>query len=231
MTKQTAGYDVTAIQKMFRDYVDGLNCAPRHTQEAIREVGLFSTFVAGMFPMNVKAQNCLYDHMMSCAVEFEESGFIAGFLYALSRLQAPTSEAGEDPTSNTAKDEKTPPGPIQVNREQIRGHSQPNTQDKSAYITSRQIAEMFETPNSKVTKRIECDILPNLDEQSRKNFEHDVFINVQKRRFVYYRLNRVACEIYIKAMEPYKKYVSITAGMAKMRAMMKSMFPAESAAS
>ena len=73
------GYNVGAIQKMFHDYVEETGGKPRHTQEANYEVSLYRQFIEGAFPSNSTIQDGLFDRMMSCAVEFEESGFIAGF--------------------------------------------------------------------------------------------------------------------------------------------------------
>ena len=87
MEKKITDFDAATVQKLFCEYVDNLDSKPRHTGSAIREIGLFGAFVAGAFPMNSKLQDCLYDRMMSCAVEFEESGFVAGFMYAVSLMK------------------------------------------------------------------------------------------------------------------------------------------------
>lgn len=78
--------NTVAIQRLFCDYVQSTENRPRHTVQANQEVGNFSAFCAGAFGGQVRLQNELYERMMDCAVEFEESGFIAGFLYAYKLL-------------------------------------------------------------------------------------------------------------------------------------------------
>ena len=72
------------IQGMFRDYVDSMVDKERHTKVACEEVANFDTYCRETFPSNITMQRELYDRMMDVAVEFEESGFIAGFKWALS---------------------------------------------------------------------------------------------------------------------------------------------------
>lgn len=75
--------DDTAIQEIFKEYVASTEGKPRHTTAANQEVGIFTAFCSGAFDQNIKLQNSLYERMMDCAVEFEESGFIAGFKLAM----------------------------------------------------------------------------------------------------------------------------------------------------
>ena len=97
-------------------------------------------------------------------------------------------------------------------------------------LTTLDIAEMFETPHGKVIKRIENEILPNLDEERRSYFVMDIRrIPASNRRYKYYRLNRAACEEYLKLMIPRKKYVNIAAGVAKLKLMIEQVFPAKKA--
>ena len=72
------------IQGMFRDYVDSMVDKERHTKVACEEVANFDTYCRETFSTDITTQRELYDRMMDVAVEFEESGFIAGFKWALS---------------------------------------------------------------------------------------------------------------------------------------------------
>ena len=102
MANAVVGYDPAAIKKMFSDYVMSADGKNRHTMEANQELGLYSAFTAGAFRTDSRLQDALYERMMSCAVEFEESGFIAGFgigfRCALSLVQSPTSPVRPDLT-------------------------------------------------------------------------------------------------------------------------------------
>ena len=102
MANAVVGYDPAAIKKMFSDYVVSADGKNRHTMEANQELGLYSAFTAGAFRTDSRLQDALYERMMNCAVEFEESGFIAGFgigfRCALSLVQSPTSPVRPDLT-------------------------------------------------------------------------------------------------------------------------------------
>lgn len=71
------------IAQMFSDYVNRMADQERHTEAACVEVDNFDVFLTGAFPDNSKLQNALYERMLNVAVEFEESGFIAGFKTAM----------------------------------------------------------------------------------------------------------------------------------------------------
>ena len=71
------------IAQMFSDYVGRMQDKERHTRSACKEVDNFDTCCASEFPNNVRLQNLMYEKMMDAAVEFEESGFIAGFKTAV----------------------------------------------------------------------------------------------------------------------------------------------------
>lgn len=71
------------ITRLFCDYVTRTESRPRHTAEAEREVDVFDQFCADAFPHDIKLHIELLDRMMNVAVEFEESGFIAGFKTAM----------------------------------------------------------------------------------------------------------------------------------------------------
>jgi len=74
------------IGEIFSKYVESTDCAERHTDKARTEAGAFNEFCERSFPGNVKLQSEVYDKMMSVAVEYEESGFIAGVKWALAMM-------------------------------------------------------------------------------------------------------------------------------------------------
>ena len=95
-------------------------------------------------------------------------------------------------------------------------------------ITTKQIAEMFETTNFKVVKRIESQIFPYLDEESKKYFQKVDGVNVQHKPVTFYKMNKAACKIYLKAVETKKKnFINIAGGYAKLQELMEKVFPAE----
>lgn len=65
------------IAQMFWEYVERMEDQERHTEAACQEVDLFDSFCEKELPLELQAE--MYDRMMDCAVEFELSGFIAGF--------------------------------------------------------------------------------------------------------------------------------------------------------
>ena len=83
--KKETGRDA-AIAELFCEYVKSMEDKPRHTTAAETEADMYDRFCVGAFPDNVKLQSELYDKMMNVAVEFEESGFIAGFKTAMKLL-------------------------------------------------------------------------------------------------------------------------------------------------
>lgn len=99
---------------------------------------------------------------------------------------------------------------------------------KEDCITTKQIAEMFETTNFKVVRRVENQILPYLDKESKAYFRKVEGVNVQHKPVTFYKLNKVACQQYLKQMEPKKKnFVNIAGGYAKMQELMEKVFPTE----
>lgn len=212
MTANVTAVGDASVQKMFSRYVDGFGGKPRHSKAAMMEVGNFDAFLDGACQGNLKLHNALFDRMMGCAVEFEESGFIAGVRYALQLVNSPVQDYPTQATTYT-----------QDAGESLHRATQ-NPQAQTWSITTKQMAEMFETSNGKIVKRIEDKIFPFLDAQSRGCFTKEIGYTPQHRKQTYYRLNRAACEIYMKAMEPHRKYVNIAGGLAKMEELMQTVF-------
>ena len=74
------------IKKLFIKYVEGMQCKERHTKDACKSVDEFERICEQKFPDDYRLQSCLYGYMMDAAVDFEESGFIAGFKTAVKLL-------------------------------------------------------------------------------------------------------------------------------------------------
>lgn len=76
------------IFEMFKDYVATYEDKVRHTKTANDEVDRFDKYTEEVFPNDTIKQSEMYDKMMDVAVEFEESGFIAGFKWCIALLQS-----------------------------------------------------------------------------------------------------------------------------------------------
>lgn len=87
------------IAEEFEHYVASMENEERHTEAACKEVEAFEQYCSELFPGDIAKQTEMYDKMMDCAVEFEESGFITGFKWALSMLK----EQGVDFSTVTYK--------------------------------------------------------------------------------------------------------------------------------
>ena len=75
------------IAEMFSEYVTTHEDEERHTTSACEEVDAFDLYCEALFPGNAMKQTELYDKMMDVAVEFEESGFIAGVKWVLDLIR------------------------------------------------------------------------------------------------------------------------------------------------
>lgn len=216
--------DNAAIARLFCDYVTNMEDKPRHTVKADLEVGIFDQFCAGAFPHNIRLQNGLYDKMMNVAVEYEESGFVAGFRYAVTLLSSQEQTLSEAEQIPTYEAEQTVQEAVKGSQNEL----QMIDSIGNDCITTKQIAEMFETTNFKVVSRIEQQILPYLDQESKKFFCKVEGVNVQHKPVTFYKLNRAACQLYLKAMEPKrKKFINIAGGYAKLQELMETVFPSD----
>lgn len=214
--------DEASIIRMFTNYVEGFDSRPRHSKAADIEVGAFDSYVSGACPGNLKLQDGLCRRMMNVAVEYEQCGFVAGVRYAFQLIRNQAGDAAEAMPGNAA--------PGEAAGRAVPGNDAAEWREPEAAswsITSKQIAEMFETSHYKVVLRIETRILPELDAQSRLNFRKEVGQTPQRKKYVYYRLNRAACDAYMKEMDLYKKYVKVAGGLAKMGELVQAVFPKE----
>ena len=210
----------TEIAQMFADYVTRMKDRERHTGAAVKEADAFDTFLESEFPRNIRLQTNLYNRMMNTAVEYEESGFIAGFKTAMALLSGQEELLPAPTQITTPKAETSKP----IYAPAINS----NFIEEDGVINTKQIADMFETTNFKVVRRIEKQILPYLDEGTRKYFVKVEGHNIQHKPTVFYKLNKTACSLYLKEMEPKRKnFVNIAGGYAKLQELMRKVFPTE----
>lgn len=196
----------------FREYVEGFQCKERHTQSACDEELAYDNLVAYFFPNELKPQVRLYNKMMDVAVEYEESGFMAGYRLCLKHLQ---EQAGsfEDSTTNP------PPG-----EEQGQEQADTGSVDALDFISSKQIADMFGTPNWKIVHRIDEYILPNVPEEEKAGYIKRTEKNSQNKKTTLYYLGYDACKNYIDYMMNSKKFHNVEVGIAKLIVEMKNRF-------
>lgn len=146
-------YSDQAISRMFCDYVDSTNCKERHTAAAVRDYDVFADYVENETRSSNTVQNALLEKAMDFAVEYEESGFIAGFRWAvmmfLHGAPEPPAEAPErasEPPTRKLQPEPAKPAPAS-SAPLLRDVEDDRCVDKpvAGCITTKQIAELFST--------------------------------------------------------------------------------------
>ena len=75
------------LSQYFKDYVESMQCNERHTDIACDEADAYDSMISSIFPNDIRVQMMLYDKMMDVSVEYEESGFIAGYRMCLEHLK------------------------------------------------------------------------------------------------------------------------------------------------
>lgn len=75
------------LSQYFKEYVESMQCKERHTDIACEEVDAYDSMLSSIFPNDIRVQMMLYDKMMDVSVEYEESGFIAGYRMCLEHLK------------------------------------------------------------------------------------------------------------------------------------------------
>lgn len=200
------------LVEYFREYVDGCQCKERHTEAACNEVEQYDKMVAYFFPKELKPQNRLYDKMMDVAVEYEESGFMAGYRMCLKHLQ----EQEQQTQTNT-----TIPIPEEPKEQE---EADTGSVDVLDFISSRQIGEMFSAPNGKVVRRIKNQILPYCTDDERREFSLTSERSRQNKYIEVYRLSKKACGIYLDHMEKWSGMINVMTGISEMRKRMQEVF-------
>lgn len=196
----------------FKEYVESFQCRERHSQAACDEELAYDKLVAYFFPKELKPQVKLFNKMMDVAVEYEESGFMAGYRMCLKHLQ---EQAGSFETCLT-----NPP----LGEEQGQEKADTGSVDTKDFISSKQIAKMFGVPNWKVVHRIDDYILPDSPEEEKKGFVKKTEKNEQNKMVTLYYLGYDACKRYIDYMMRSKKYHNVEVGIARLIVEMKGKF-------
>lgn len=198
------------LAEYFKEYVESCQCKERHTDAACNEVEQYDKLVAYFFPKELKPQVKLYDKMMDVAVEYEESGFMAGYRMCLKHLQE--QSVGSEATNPTPEEIKPQ---VQVETGSV---------DALDFISSRQIGDMFSAPNGKVVRRIKNQILPYCTDEQRKEFSLTSERSRQNKYIEVYRLSKKACGIYLDHMEKWSGMLNVMNGISEMRKKMQEVF-------
>lgn len=200
------------LAEYFKEYVESCQCKERHTDAACNEVEQYDKLVAYFFPKELKPQVKLYDKMMDVAVEYEESGFMAGYRMCLKHLQEQEQSRGSEATNPTPEEIKPQ---VQVETGSV---------DALDFISSRQIGDMFSAPNGKVVRRIKNQILPYCTDEQRKEFSLTSERSRQNKYIEVYRLSKKACGIYLDHMEKWSGMLNVMNGISEMRKKMQEVF-------
>lgn len=225
-----ANLSVTEIAQMFSDYVAKNEDTERHTVAACKEVEAFDLCCNSEFPNNYRLQCLMYDKMMNCAVEFEESGFIAGFQTAVALLSGQEEVLSKATQNPTLEAETRQHRAINDKKGKEFRENPPDNANfvNDGYVKSTQIAEMFGQTNHKVVKRIDTQILPYCSDEMKSHFIKVDGYNIQHKRCVFYKMDDIACRLYIKEMDPKKStFVNIAGGIAKLEELLQRMYPTE----
>lgn len=198
------------LAEYFKEYVESFQCKERHTQAACDEVTRYDRLVEYFFPKELKPQTTLFNKMMDVAVEYEESGFLAGYRMCMRHLQEQTAEAE---ATNTPPDEE---------KRQIRAVK--GSVDVLDFISSRQIADIFGTSNFKIVRRINEQILPYCTDDERKEFTLSSEMSRQHKYIEVYHLSHDACMQYLEYIEGCKKFTNIAEGIGRFKEMIQSVF-------
>ena len=228
-------YSEQYISKMFGDYVDSTNGKERHTAAAVRDYDSFADYVENETRSSDAVKNDLLEKAMDFAVEYEESGFIAGFRWAVMLF---LQDSSEPPVEAPERDSEPPVRKVQpeptravpeLSMPRLRDVDNDLCVDKpvAGCITTKQIAEIFRTTNFKVVRRIDERIMPYIDSETRKNFTMVRGFNSQHKSTTFYRMNRVACELYLEEISKYKRLVNIAAGCGALQELIAKVFPTE----
>lgn len=152
----------TELAQMFSDYVNRMQGEERHTVAACKEVDDFDTCCQSEFPNNVRLQGLMWDKMMNAAVEYEESGFIAGFKTAAALILGQEEYLPEPTNISTSKPESRLP-----EAEQKPQCMNNDVQSPDKYVDTKQLAKMFGRTNFKMCRTISKTVLPYLSDDER----------------------------------------------------------------
>ena len=193
------------LSEDFKSYVQSFDSKERHTKVACDEAYKCDKMIAYFIPNDRKIQVKMYMQMMDTAVEYEESGFIAGYRFAMKQIKGLQQPQIVQTTNSTLESLNSKHGAT------VQSYGTPWS------ISTKQIAKMFKTENSKVMARINCSILPHLSEDERKEFKLTRELSYRDRPINVYRMTRKACKIYLSHMEKWSGMSSVAEGIAELR--------------
>lgn len=179
---------------------------------ASAEVGVYSVTINGSQYSFSSPDGVEEDIITGLAVEYEESGFMAGYRMCLKHLQEQEQQAQTNTTNSIPEEPKK--------QEQ----ADTGSVDALDFISSRQIGEMFSAPNGKVVRRIKNQILPYCTDDERREFSLTSERSRQNKYIEVYRLSKKACGIYLDHMEKWSGMINVMTGISEMRKRMQEVF-------
>lgn len=222
------------IAQIFSDYVGRMEDWERHTKAACKEVDSFDVCCSSEFPDNVRVQNVMYEKMMNVAIEFEESGFIAGFKTAMALMTGDDGllpmpagienreEAGKAqkqvlpaPPYNSSPKEETIPHAA-VTKPQCENHCQ---NDPEKYIDTTQIAKILGRTNWKTVRTINNSLIPFLSDEEKRDFIQGTKRDRHKKEQIIYKLTLEGCRKFIEMCESeqFRMYANFVKGAEILR--------------
>ena len=183
----------TELAQMFSDYVNRMQGEERHTAAACKEVDDFDTCCQSEFPNNVRLQGLMWDKMMNAAVEYEESGFIAGFKTAAALIFGQEEYLPEPTNISTPKPESRLP-----EAEQKSHCNNDDTQGTDKYVDTKQLAKMFGRTNFKMGRTISKTVLPYLPDDERGCIVAVREKERNQKEQVIFRLNLNGCKRFLE---------------------------------
>ena len=231
-------YSDTEIAQMFSDYVTRMEDRPRHTGAAIKEADAFNLFCESEFPMNVRLQTQLFERMMNTAIEYEESGFLAGFKTAMALMTGDDeflpcqTKAGGAQERGFASAPNNPSNGEEKRKRAAVTDVKPGKQCQGTpekYIDTTQIAKMLGRTNWKTCRTINNSIIPFLTEEEKKEFVLDNKRDRRKKEQVIYKLTLSGCRKFIELCESpqFSVYANFLAGAELLKQEMRKVWCSE----
>ena len=92
-------------------------------------------------------------------------------------------------------------------------------EEKPAFMTSREVATLFDVPHSQVFKKISAWICSEAAEEEKAEFVMDTFSIPQGQEYTMYRMTERACNLYIEKIQKHttRNYKSVCAGIEKLK--------------
>lgn len=205
------------IQKMFCQYVQSRINEERHSAPAVNEVNAYDSFLEEKFDRPLQIE--LYEKMMNVAVEFEESGFVAGFRWCMdltAQYNSYTDKADGERRDSSGR------------KMRLKGKEKIDKKDRGIegpHISSRQVGAFFGKANCLVCERIENKIWKQCTEEEMKHFVKAEEYTKSNRIITVYHMDEVAAGAYLRYMREYGNHNCKTKeGIRKMEECVKQTF-------